>query len=201
MLPDDWGDGYPNVWLGRPSRTTRSPTAATILTAIPAHVHFVSYEPAIGPLDELDLAGIEWMIVGGESGPGYRPMDLDWCHDMQRALRRGRGRVLLQAERRAPDGNGDRCPRRDRQRLPRNLGPPESSVEGQQHVDLYRKLLLRRHLLRWASDGAAYVPFIGDGDIAAQLYGERTIYGADLDPERVEVARGRLTAPDRGGRL
>jgi protein gp37 len=56
--------------------------AADLITA-PAVVHFVSYEPAIGPLDQLDLTCLEWMIVGGESGPGYRKMDLDWARDMQ----------------------------------------------------------------------------------------------------------------------
>lgn len=89
MLPDDWDtafpgyDFYPNVWLGTSIEDNRVAERGPILTAIPAMVHFVSYEPAIGPLDELDLEGIEWMIVGGESGPGYREMDLDWARDMR----------------------------------------------------------------------------------------------------------------------
>lgn len=62
-----------------------------------------------------------------------------------------------------------------------------------QHVDLYRKLILRRQLLRHAAAGPAYCPFIGDGDIAAQLYRDRDVYGADLDPARVATAAGRLT--------
>ena len=61
-----------------------------------------------------------------------------------------------------------------------------------QHNDLYRKLLLRRDLLASASEGAFYVPFIGDGDIAVELYPDRAIYGADLDPERVATAAKRL---------
>lgn len=84
MLPDDWGEGWPNVWLGTSIEDNRVADRGPILTAVPAIVHFVSYEPAIGPLDELDLDGIDWMIVGGESGPGYRPMDLDWARDMRR---------------------------------------------------------------------------------------------------------------------
>jgi len=71
-----------------------------------------------------------------------------------------------------------------------------------QHVDLSRKLGLRRRLLETLGPvgGAAYVPFIGDGDIAAELYDGREVYGADLDPKRVEVAasrvRGRVVVAD-----
>lgn len=62
----------------------------------------------------------------------------------------------------------------------------------QQHVDLFRKIILRRKLLSLAVDGAAYVPFIGDGDIAAEVYADRKVYGADLDTKRVKTARERL---------
>lgn len=84
MLPDDWGAGWPNVWLGTSIEDNRVVDRAEHLTGVPAIVHFVSYEPAIGPIDELDLRGVEWLIAGGESGPGYRPMDLDWVRDVRR---------------------------------------------------------------------------------------------------------------------
>lgn len=61
----------------------------------------------------------------------------------------------------------------------------------QQHVDLHRKLAIRKALLVKAQSGPAFVPFIGDGDVADTLYRDRTIYGADLDPERVKMARSR----------
>ena len=61
-----------------------------------------------------------------------------------------------------------------------------------QHVELYCKLALRRALLRGCPAGAVYVPFIGDGDIAAELYADRMVYGADLDPNRSATARARL---------
>jgi protein gp37 len=83
MLPDDWGDGWENVWLGTSIEDNRVAQRAMELTSVPAFVHFVSYEPAIGPLDELDLTDIEWMIVGGESGPDWRPMKLDWVRQMR----------------------------------------------------------------------------------------------------------------------
>jgi protein gp37 len=43
-----------------------------------ASVKFLSIEPMLGPLDDLDLSGIDWVIVGGESGPGARPMNPLW---------------------------------------------------------------------------------------------------------------------------
>jgi len=43
---------------------------------------FLSLEPLLGPLPSLDLAGIDWVIVGGESGPGARPMELEWAGDL-----------------------------------------------------------------------------------------------------------------------
>ena len=70
-------------------------------------------------------------------------------------------------------------------RPPKDDGP-------KQHVDMYRKIMLRKRLLRRALPGAAYVPFIGDGDIAADLYADRVVYGADLDSQRAVTAAGRL---------
>jgi len=62
-----------------------------------------------------------------------------------------------------------------------------------QHVDIFRKFQLRRVLLKHAGAGAVYVPFIGDGDIATELYMERQmIWGADIDGTRTSTARERL---------
>tara|TARA_Y100000310_G_scaffold168586_1_gene168632 strand:- start:22 stop:627 length:606 start_codon:yes stop_codon:yes gene_type:complete len=61
-----------------------------------------------------------------------------------------------------------------------------------QHVDLFRKLMLRRRLLRDALPGPAYVPFCGDGDIAKELYANRQVYAADLDANRVENAQSAM---------
>lgn len=71
-----------------------------------------------------------------------------------------------------------------------------SSDIAKQHADLFRKVALRKRLLRWATDGGAYVPFIGDGDLAVELYGDRHVLGADIDPERVAVAASRLPGAD-----
>lgn len=90
-LPDDWGPyGYPNVWLGTSIEDMRVAERADHLRKIPATVRFFSYEPALGPLDDLDLTGIHWVIYGGESGPHYRKHDLAWPRSM-RARCEGQG--------------------------------------------------------------------------------------------------------------
>jgi hypothetical protein len=66
-------------------------------------------------------------------------------------------------------------------------------TEGQkQHVDIHRKIALRKRLLSPSPTGNAYVPFIGDGDMADQFYRGMHIYGADIDPARVATATARL---------
>ena len=82
LLPADWGEGYPNVWLGTSIEDMHVADRADHLRTIPASVRFISYEPALGPLDDLDLTGIDWVIYGGESGPGHRPEDKQWARTM-----------------------------------------------------------------------------------------------------------------------
>src|SRR5262245_48809217 len=79
QLPDDWGEGYPNVWLGVSIESNAYVDRADLLRTLPAAVRFVSAEPLLGPLPDLDLAGLDWLIVGGESGSGFRPMDPAWA--------------------------------------------------------------------------------------------------------------------------
>jgi protein gp37 len=81
-LPDDWGTRYANVWLGVTIENADYKWRADYLRAIPALIRFVSYEPAIGPL-ELDLAGIDWLIYGGESGPKHRPDSPEWARSIK----------------------------------------------------------------------------------------------------------------------
>jgi protein gp37 len=83
-LPPDWGTGYPNVWLGTSIENDEYAWRAEELFRLPAAVRFVSYEPALGPLDLRPwLRDISWVIVGGESGPNFRQMDLQWARDMR----------------------------------------------------------------------------------------------------------------------
>lgn len=72
-LPADWGAGYDNVWLGVSVESDKQRGRADVLRRVPAAIRFVSYEPALGPLEKINLDGIHWLIYGGESGPGWRP--------------------------------------------------------------------------------------------------------------------------------
>jgi protein gp37 len=83
-LPPDWGpNGYPNVWLGVSVENNRHVHRVDVLRPIPAAVRFISGEPLLGPLPDLNLQGIHWLIVGGESGPGFRPMDHAWARSLR----------------------------------------------------------------------------------------------------------------------
>jgi protein gp37 len=73
----------PNVWLGTSVEDGRVRQRIDELRRIPAAIRFLSCEPLIGPLDDLDLTGIHWVIVGGESGPGARPMHPDWARSLR----------------------------------------------------------------------------------------------------------------------
>lgn len=82
-LPFDWENGYPNVWLGTSVEDERVVGRIAQLVNVPSVVHFLSLEPLIGPLANLSLEGIEWAIVGGESGPGARPMQAQWVEEIR----------------------------------------------------------------------------------------------------------------------
>ena len=83
-LPSDWGDGYQNVWLGV---SAENQLAADIrgchLRETPAKIKFLSAEPLIDEIRHLPHC-LNWVICGGETGPGARPMDLDWARLLRR---------------------------------------------------------------------------------------------------------------------
>jgi protein gp37 len=68
----------PNLWQGVSIESAAYVPRIAALQTVPAAVRFLSVEPLLGPIPELPLDGIHWVIVGGESGPGYRLMDLAW---------------------------------------------------------------------------------------------------------------------------
>jgi hypothetical protein len=72
---------------------------ADALRMVPAFTRFLSLEPLLGPLPSLNLTGIDWVIVGGESGPGHRPVDLGWVRGNPRPMPWRRSRILLQTGR------------------------------------------------------------------------------------------------------
>ncbi len=80
-LPADWHDGYPNAWLGVSVENRKAVARVAHLVEVPASVRFLSVEPLLEDVayDLVPyLSGIDWVIVGGESGPGSRPCHTLW---------------------------------------------------------------------------------------------------------------------------
>lgn len=70
-----WG---PNVWMGTSVESEHYTSRIDVLRQIPSALRFLSVEPLLGPIEELNLDGVHWVIAGGESGPGARPMKPEW---------------------------------------------------------------------------------------------------------------------------
>jgi protein gp37 len=73
-----------NIWMGVSVENEQVLDRIADLKTVPAAVRFLSCEPLIGPLENLPLKGIHWVIVGGESGPGARPMKREWVLSIHR---------------------------------------------------------------------------------------------------------------------
>jgi protein gp37 len=73
----------PYIWMGVSVENSDYLERVDHLRRTGAHVKFLSIEPLLGRLDRLDLRGIDWVIVGGESGPGARPVNPDWVRDIR----------------------------------------------------------------------------------------------------------------------
>lgn len=117
-----------NVWMGTSVENADYVSRIADLQAIPAHVRFLSVEPLLGPIPRLPLAGINWVIVGGESGPGARLMKKEWVYQIRdRCVARGVpfffkqwGGVQKSVHGRVLDG-------RTWDEMPRNIGEPNGS--------------------------------------------------------------------------
>ena len=82
-FPDGW---HPNIWIGTSVENQKYAARLTVLARLPAPIRFVSAEPLLEPLDLtpwLEDDTLQWVIVGGESGPRARPMELDWARDLR----------------------------------------------------------------------------------------------------------------------
>jgi protein gp37 len=73
----------PNIWIGTSVEDEDALFRIDDLREVNAHVRFLSCEPLIGPLNNLNLEGIHWVIVGGESGPGARTMEAEWVRNIR----------------------------------------------------------------------------------------------------------------------
>ncbi len=114
-----------NVWMGISVETEKYESRIDDLRRVRANVRFLSIEPLLGPMPNLDLTGIHWVIVGGESGRRARPMAADWVRTIRDQCRREHvpfffkqwGGVRKHLTGRVLDGRTwDGMPRRDRDR-------------------------------------------------------------------------------------
>lgn len=80
----EWAYGWADhIWMGTSVEDRRVVHRIDSLRKCPAHVRFVSAEPLIGPFGQVDLTGIHWIIVGGESGKNHRKMDHAWAREIK----------------------------------------------------------------------------------------------------------------------
>ena len=73
---------YPNIWMGVSVEDRHALNRVGDLVAVPAAVRFISCEPLLGPVNNIPLNSIDWVIVGGESGPKARPMQPEWVESI-----------------------------------------------------------------------------------------------------------------------
>lgn len=93
-LPNDWGNGYPNVWLG--SSLDPQDKGGMALFQNHARVKFLSLEPLLGPVDLSPALGhLDWVIVGGESGHGARPCNIEWIRSIVKQCQAAQVRVFV----------------------------------------------------------------------------------------------------------
>jgi protein gp37 len=76
-----------NIWMGVSVENQEYAHRAELLREVPAHIRFLSVEPLLGRIEHLPLDGIHWGIVGGESGPGARPMEPAWVEEIYHQCR------------------------------------------------------------------------------------------------------------------
>lgn len=74
---------HPNVWMGVSIENRQFVERADYLREVDAAMRFISAEPLLGPLEELSLEGIDWLIAGGESGFRHRPVKIEWIRDLR----------------------------------------------------------------------------------------------------------------------
>jgi protein gp37 len=78
----------PNIWLGTSVESGKYAGRVATLRETSAAIRFVSFEPLLDRVGTIDLSGIHWAIVGGESGPGSRPIAQDWVDEIQKQCRK-----------------------------------------------------------------------------------------------------------------
>ena len=78
----------PNIWMGVTVENNDYVNRIDFLRKSSAHIKFISFEPLIGPINDANLEGIDWVIVGGESGPNSRPIERNWVIQLRNQCRK-----------------------------------------------------------------------------------------------------------------
>lgn len=80
----EYGEIPDHIWMGTSVELAMYKSRIEILRQVPARTRFISFEPLIGSIGKVDLNGISWAIVGGESGPNHRPIDPSWVREIRK---------------------------------------------------------------------------------------------------------------------
>jgi protein gp37 len=119
-----------NVWQGVSVENARYVSRVTDLVKVPAAIRFLSVEPLLGPIADLPLEGIDWVIVGGESGPGHRPIRLEWVRDIRdQCAEFGVAFFFKQWGGRTPKAGGRLLDGQEWSEMPRSLRPSLAGAE------------------------------------------------------------------------
>jgi protein gp37 len=109
-LPADWNAGWPNCWLGVTVESRAYLGRLDLLRRIPAAMRFISFEPLLEDLGEIDLSGFHWAIIGGESGPKRRTCEVDWIRNVVRQCEAQSVAVFVKQDSAARPGQQGRLP-------------------------------------------------------------------------------------------
>ena len=79
-----------HIWVGTSVELAMYKSRIEVLKQVPARIKFISFEPLLGPIGDVELSEISWAIVGGESGPKHRPIQPQWVREIRKQCRRQR---------------------------------------------------------------------------------------------------------------
>jgi protein gp37 len=117
----------PHIWFGVSVENEQATSRIAHLQKANATVRFLSVEPLIGPVGRLQLAGIDWVIVGGESGPRARPMHTEWAIDVRNQCVRAKVAFFFkQWGGRSPKSGGRLLEGREWNQFPARLPHPQA---------------------------------------------------------------------------
>jgi protein gp37 len=109
-LPYDWGEGWQHCWLGVTVESRDYLNRLDVLRKVPGALRFISFEPLLEDLGEMNLSGFSWAIIGGESGPGRRTCEVEWIVNAARLCQQQGVAVFVKQDSAARPGQQGRLP-------------------------------------------------------------------------------------------